>query len=55
MGTKEQGVNMEREQLLAVLGETPETIDAVIERSLQISAQLKREMEAEEKSKTSPK
>lgn len=29
MGTKEQGENMEREQLLAVLGETPETLPAV--------------------------
>lgn len=49
MGTKEQGENMEREQLLAVLGETPETIDAVIERSLLIYEQLEREKEEKKK------
>lgn len=30
MGTKEQAENMAREQLLAVLGETPETMPAVL-------------------------
>ena len=29
MGTKEQSENMAREQLLAVMGETPETLPAV--------------------------
>lgn len=49
MGTKEQAENMVREQLLAVLGETPETMDAVIESSLLIYEQLEREKEEKKK------
>lgn len=53
MGTKEQGENMEREQLLAVMGETPETLPAVLKEAEEwYKEYLKRK---KEESKTSPK
>jgi len=52
MGTKEQGENMEREQLLAVLGETPETLDRAIEN---IKIFRKQREDREKQAKTQPK